>query len=141
MDNSFSMKGPSLPNHLISMIDSFDAAAWRDKRMSAADLDDLVSPTGHHYFELNDKEAKEVVLGFKVRIARTKYNLLADVHEWMVECPEVAYYCPQQGVWIQGLPKGDDYDSIGPLSGSKGINMICRECGHSIAYDPHPKQS
>lgn len=106
-----------------AMLDLSDQGAWEGERKKAVTLEELQSPSGRPYQEDVSSSSRPHA---RPRYARTDFEIIPGYQE------EVAYWCEGEHLWIQGAPAGDEYNDIGPLSGSAGLVLICRSCGYEI---------
>ena len=47
------------------------------------------------------------------------------------ECMMTAYKCGNCG-YVPGIPRSKDYDEIGPLCGSAGVDLYCNNCNEHL---------
>jgi hypothetical protein len=102
------------------MLELSDKYAWEGERKKAFRLEELTSPSGMPY--IKDESISHSPF-FELFYARTEFEDCTRHH------PEVAYWCSEEKLWIQGAPAGEPYDNISFLSGSAGLELRCRSCG------------
>jgi hypothetical protein len=107
------------------MLDLIDQAAFEGDRRTVANLAELESPSGQSYHELAGRTRRTPFFG-EIKYASTDYEVIPGTRE------EVAYWCHLEELWVQGTPGGQAYNNLGPLSGSAGLNLVCRSCGRKI---------
>jgi len=100
----------------------------REQGIIASSLEELKSTNGQPFVE---KKSTERYRNASVTSGNVKMFPGIEI--------EHAYLCPgTEGLdngcgWVKGVPKRKEYNDIGALSGSSGINFHCRICGSQIA--------
>ncbi len=116
--------------------------AARRQGIIADKLDDLKSESGQPFVE---EKTKRSFFGQNFRIAVVRMDVsIAEKTLPVVE--ETAYLCKalyscggekDSCGWVKGNPRHENYDDIGPLSGSAGVRYYCKICGKLIGEDRH----
>lgn len=114
--------------HRVADID--DRAAYDEVRRTAKNLEHLQSYSGQPYHEIGTYGG--------IRIAETDYDALKEVTDGRSGGvrEEKSYYCEHDGLWIQGVPGEQEFNEIGPLSGSAGFDLVCRHCSKVLGRAP-----
>jgi hypothetical protein len=93
-------------------------SAAKRQDLIAERLKDLKSQTGGKFIAQKRKERPYK----EIRTAIVRENSII---------VDNAYFCMGCN-WVLGVPRTEDYDNIGFLSGSAGVNFYCKICGMKI---------
>jgi hypothetical protein len=76
------------------------------------------------------QKQKERPYGREVRTAIIKEYFTNEKRQFYIA--DSAYFCNMGCNWVLGVPETGNYDDIGFLSGSAGVNFYCKICGMHI---------
>jgi hypothetical protein len=97
-------------------------------------MEDLKSESGNPFVEDRSRIIGLGENGYRAAVVR---GYLGSVEEAAYLCEEM-YSSGGGGSgcrWVKGNPQTENYDNIGALSGSAGVNYYCKICGQLIGRD------
>jgi hypothetical protein len=108
----------------------------RRQGLIADKLQDLKSESGNPFIEEKPRSKGFGGEGYRIAVVKGKFG----------NAEEAAYLCEEMYSfgkdssgcgWVRGNPRTENYDDIGVLSGSAGVNYYCKICGRLIGRDVH----
>ena len=105
--------------------------AARESGLTAPSLEELRSKSGKPFQKLKQQS------DYRKAVVRRDTQPVNFIEESAYLCQPMYAEMTPKGMteecgWVKGNPVGGAYDSIGPLSGSAGIDYYCKICGTLI---------